>query len=356
MAMAVVACKKEKSEIKVVGKNENGEELTVSAEGDTITLKEAEALQNDKLRKEEASTNLETEKVEKKKAFYKNADGTYTFQFNLEKGKNYPFKVSTHTTSTQSDGENSQQISQNSTNELSYEVVEEKKQSFTLKVTFKRFQEKSSMQGESIGFDTNSGKPSNEMAAQQYKFFKAIVGSSYTIEIAKSGKVLNIDGLAPIREKVKSKLSKGLSEDEKKGLDQMLQASLSKQAMEAMFLESIGYYPTKPVKIGESWEINNSTDNAKSHMKYTLKNVSDSHADIQISGSSNGKDSNTLEQGVKIFRSIEGSVSGTAKINAQSGWVNQANIDKKEILRITQEYQGQKQNMSSTTKSATKVN
>ncbi|SZD72999.1 Uncharacterised protein [Candidatus Ornithobacterium hominis] len=353
--MAVVACKKEKFEGKIVGKNENGEELTVNAQGDTITLKEAEALQKTDTT-EETMTTAETEKVEKKTAFQKNEDGTYSFQFNLEKGQTYPFKVSTNTTSTQSDGKNSQQISQISTNELSYEVIEEKLQSYVLKVTFKRFQEKSSMQGESIGFDTNAGKPTNEMAAQQYEFFKTIVGNSYTMEISKNGKVLDIDGLAPIREKVKSKLAKGLSEEEKKGLDQMLQVSLSKQAMEAMFLESIGYYPTKSVKIGESWEMNNSTDNAKAQMKYTLKNVADDQVDIQISGSSSGRDSNTLEQGVKISRSIEGNVTGTAKIDARSGWLNQATIEKKEVLKITQEYQGQKQNMSSTTKSTTKVN
>lgn len=351
--LGLSACKNDKKDLKIVGKNSAGEELTVNEKGDTIKLKETV---KDIPEEGEVVESTEEKKEAEVKAFTKNPDESYVFRFNLEKGKSYPFKVATNIKNVQSDGKESQQVQQSSENELSYKVREVKSDKYILDVNFKRFKEKISVQGKTMGFDTNVARPSNEMNANKYDFFKTVVGNSFTMEISKGGKVLNVTGLDEIRNKVKTKMEKGLNQEDKKVLEQMLQVSVSKEAMAAMFMESIGYYPQKPVKMGDKWEMNNNVGKAKAHMEYKLSAIDDNQASIKISGNSSANDSQTSKEGMKVSQNLKGSVNGTAKIDVKSGWVNSVTIEKKEVLKMTREYKGEKMTLTATTTSSTKVN
>lgn len=346
--LVVASCKKQEKPT-VVGTNENGEELIVNETGDTVVY-EAPIVEND-----EEITEKEEERVVAVKS---EKDGTYKFELNLKKGQKYPFKITTTGTNAQSDGKNSQTITQESTTALEYEVKEVRDSIFLLDVTYKRFSESMSDGKEKIGFDTNSAEPTNPEAKERWKFNNAVVGNTFQMEVSKNGNVQNISNLYKVRDKVKNAMKTGLNDEELKGLDQFLAAALSDEAMEQQFLESMAYYPKKKVKPGDTWSRNESEGSASSTVNYTFEGVKDNLATIKISGTSEGNDSRTDPNGsgMKIFQSLEGSVNGTVKIDVNSGWVNNAEMKKDEVIRMTQEFQGQKANFSSETKSTTKIN
>lgn len=342
---AMFSCKKE-TQPTIVGQNEQGQDLIVNAEGDTVVYQP------------ETKTN-ETEEVTTPKsdtAFEKDAEGNYTFHFNLEKGKTYPFSISTESSMVQSDGKQSQSGKQSSITALDYTVTDVKKDSYVFDVKFTRFKEAMNDGKQSISYDTNEEKPTNEIAAQQWEFNKAMVGKTFSMEVSKEGKVLDVTKLLTVRNAVKEELSKDLSPEEKEGLNQILNQSLSVEAMQSMFEESISYYPKKAVKVDETWTKKEGNDKASSSMDYTFKGIEDNQALISIKGKSTGNDSQTNQQGVKLFRSLEGNVTGDIKIDAKSGWLTSAEIKKEEVIRMTQQYQGQKMNFSSTTNTTTTIN
>ncbi|MBV7441032.1 hypothetical protein KRX57_06330 [Weeksellaceae bacterium TAE3-ERU29] len=344
VAALVFSCKKE-DKPKIVGKNAQGQELIVNAQGDTVVYNP------------EANTkNTEVKKEVRETAFEKNAEGEYVFQFNLEKGKTYPFSITTKANVSQSDGKNSQKVSQESVTALDYTVAEVKDSTYLMDVKFTRFQEQADGPSGKISYDTSAEKPTNKGAAQQWEFNKAIVGKTFSMEITKDGKVLDVTKLLPVRNAVKEALKSSLSKEELAALDNILNQTLSVEAMQSMFEESTSYYPKKAVKIDETWSKKEGNDKASSTMDYTFRGFNDGMADIAIKGTSKGSDSQSNEQGVKLFRSLEGNVDGTVKIDEKSGWISSAKIEKKEVVRMTQQYQGQKMNFSSTTNSTTTIN
>lgn len=297
--------------------------------------------------------NTETAHTEAKKeqpltAFTKNADDAYTFAFNLEKNKTYPFIIKTHGKSVQSDGKNSESMSQESITSLDYTVKQVKDSSYIMEVKFTRFKEVMDGPNGKISYDTETEKPKNQVVSQQWELSKAIVGKTFNMEISKKGKVLDITGLLPVQNQIKDSI--------KTVSLQQINQILSLEALQAMFLESTSYYPQKPIKIKETWTKKEENGNASSTMNYTFKGLDGGEATITITGNSNGKDSQKNPQGVAIYRSLEGNVSGEVKIDQKSGWIKALAIDKKEVVRVTQQYQGQKANFSSTTMTNTTIN
>lgn len=349
---ALASCKKEVEKPVVVGTNEQGEELVVNKTGDTVVYV-APAV-------EEKKEEVKETKVEEKTAFKAQADGTYTFKFNLEKGKTYPFTIVSTAKNTQSDGKQSMTMTQESTTGLEYKVKEVKDSTFVMDVTFKRFAEKMSDGKETVSFDTNGTEPKDEAAKQRWKFNKAIVGNAFEMEIDKDGKVQNISNLWKVRDKVKTSMKADIPAEQAGMLDEFLKAALSDESMQAMFEESVAYYPKKAVKKGDTWERSEKQGKNSSKVTYTFDGVNGDLAVIKINGTSKGNDSNSQKdpQGntMKLFMSLEGKVNGTVNIDKNSGWINSANISKDETQRMTQEYMGQKVNGSSVTKSTTKIN
>lgn len=346
----VVACKKEEKP-PVVGTNEKGEELVVNATGDTVVYVPPVE------KKEEPK--VEEKKVEEV-AFKQESDGTYNFQFNLKKGQTYPFTIATSSTNTQSDGKQSMTMTQESTTGLEYKVTEVKDSTFVMDVTYKRFAEKMSDGKESISVDTDKAQPTEEDLKMRWKFQKAIVGNTFTMEVDKHGKVQNISNLWKVRDKVKNSIKEGMKEEEVKALDEFLKAALSDEAMQQMFEESVAYYPKKAVKPGDAWERNEAQGKNSSNVTYTFDGVEGDIATIKITGKSKGNDSQSQKdpQGNKmtIFMSLDGTVNGTVQIDKNSGWIKTATMNKDETQRMTQQYMGQKVNGSSKTKSTTKIN
>ena len=347
LIFTIISCKKEEKPA-VVGKNADGQELVVNETGDTVVYVAPAKAEEEIIKEKENVSGIKAE-----------TDGKYNFGLNLKKGEKYPFKIFTKSTSTDSDGKQSRTMTQESTTTLEYVVKEVKDSTFVMDVTYKQFAEKYSDGKESFSFDTNSATaPKDEMLKMRYDFNKAVVGNTFQMEVSEKGKVKSINNLWNVREKVKNKLKGSMKAEELKALDEVLSVAISDEAMQAMFEESLAYYPKKAVKPGDTWNRNESEGSASSKMTYTFDGVNGDIATIKLSGTSNGAESKTDPNGsgMKLHQSLDGKVTGTVHIDVNSGWIKDAQMDKNETMRMTQEFQGQKANFSSTVKSTTKIN
>lgn len=346
--LLVISCKKE-SKPTVVGTDQDGKELVVNAKGDTVVYDSV------KIENTEVKEKVEVKEIEKE-AFTPKEDGAFTFQFNLENGAVYPFKIHSSATNTQALGKQSATMTQESSTEIEYQVTQVKVDSYVLNATYKRFMEKLSDGKESMGFDTNKAQPKNPLTQQRWKFNKSIVGNGFQMEIDKKGKVLKVSGLDKVKQKVSAAMSSELKEEEKADFGKLLDAMISEEGVKAMFQESVSYYPNKSVKKGDTWDRSEKQGNAKSSIQYTFDGVENGLANISIVGKSSGSQSEKGQQGSTLFTSLEGSVNGKIKIDKKSGWIKSAEMKKVETVRMTEQLNDQKQNMSSTTKTISKIN
>src|SRR5260370_32753919 len=95
--------------------------------------------------------------------------------------------------------------------------------------------------GNKIPYDsTKEGSPTNPLS----DFFKALVGSEFTLTIDKNMKITKIDG----RDEFLKKLIK-----ENQQMAPLLQTILSDEALKQMSDRTIAVIPDKPVKKGDTW-------------------------------------------------------------------------------------------------------
>lgn len=347
LAAAVISCKKDEKPA-VVGTNDQGQELVVNETGDTVVYVAPARSEEEIIKEKESESGIKAE-----------TDGKFNFGLNLKKGEKYPFKIFTKTSTTDSDGKQSRSMTQESTTTLEYQVKEVKDSTFVLDVTYKQFAEKYTDGKETLAFDTNSPTaPKDELLKLRYDFNKAVVGNTFQMEVSDRGKVKAINNLWNVREQVKTKLKGTMKPEEIKALDEVLNVAISDEAMQNMFEESLAYYPKKAVKPGDTWNRNESEGSASSKMTYTFEGLNGDIATIKLNGVSSGAESQTdpSGSGMKIHQSLEGKVVGTVHINVNSGWIKDATMNKDETMRMTQEFQGQKANLSSQVKSSTKIN
>ncbi|MDO5510946.1 MAG: DUF6263 family protein [Weeksellaceae bacterium] len=361
ISLVTFGCKKEKQ---VVSVNEQGQEMVVNEHGDTVVWTDNSAIVADTDNSVfQNNTDLSTSapnSSQSGKALAPDTQGLYNFHFELVKGEEYPFSISSNTSNTQKLGTESMTLRQNQVTSLVYKVKDVTPTGYLLEVTYKRFQESVTDGKETLGFDTNAGEPKDEAGKMRWKFNKALVGNSFTMDVSNRGNVNRVDGLEAIRSKARNSISTGLNAEERKGLDEFLKMSINEEMMKAMFEESFAYYPPKPVRVGESWDRTEGDKNASAKVTYTFTGVNNGIANISVNGSSTGSDSETVnegpQKGLKLSRKLTGSVKGNLQISERTGWIQTANLDRTENLSITQQFENQKETMTSTTTTKTKIN
>jgi hypothetical protein len=107
-------------------------------------------------------------------------------------------------------------------------------------------------------------------------------------------------------------------------LSKQFNAASLTQTMEA----SLKIYPEKAIKVGESWVINTQSKlmmPIETSTKYTLKEVKDGIAYLQVSGSLTSKGSFET-MGNKMETDLNGTNSGDAELDIKSGLILKSHI------------------------------
>lgn len=338
----ITSCKKENE--KVVGTNENGEQLVINEAGDTV------AMVNDSV------AVIPPDEA----ALQKAEDGSYTFRYNLKKGETYPFSLKINMDQSLSDGNQSQKMTSSRTTDVSYFVEDVVDNKFKLTATFKAFSEAfTSPEGEKLTYSTGAAQPTDKDIAQSWKIYKAITGETFQMEVDNKGKVLNVNGLDKVTSSVQSKLKKDFTAEEQKMIAELLKSTLNSEFIKMQFEETLNIFPDKSMKIGENWEdsqnISEGPIKGTNKVTRTFKSISGNTATISVNGvqNVNGKES---QEGMTMSMSNNATLKGTIDLDLGSGWIKKVNLTKSETVKQTMEGQGQKQTMTQTSTTKTSVN
>lgn len=146
-------------------------------------------------------------------------------------------------------------------------------------------------------------------AAMTAPLMQSLIGKSFTSEVDKQGKTLNID----------------MSELAEQGATNQADNSLSNYNIS---------FPNKPIKIGDSWEEEKElkTQNAsmKVKMKHTIKSIDQDVVEIESTGTIG-----PVNPGDKI----KGTQNSTTKINLKNGWSSESKINQELEMEIVQDEQ-----------------
>lgn len=124
---------------------------------------------------------------------------------------------------------------------------------------------------------------------------------------------------------------------------EMLEKMFSKENLNSMYGMMFSMYPGKPVKIKDSWNVNNAIDLAgmimKIDTKYTLVSVKDGLAEINIDASIDSK--GTMSQaGMNFDMDMKGTQTGKFYITLSDGYIQKGNYSMD--VKTEMDIQGQK--------------
>jgi len=180
-----------------------------------------------------------------------------------------------------------------------------------------------------LRWDSNvDSKPEHPLA----RGLAALVGESYTVSLDSRGKVLDVDGLERLAEKMSRQVD--LPEGDNRemvvgGLREMAGEEVQRQMLGQMF----GVYPTGPVDIGQSWSVVDSggTVPLRRRASLTLRELDNKEAVIGLVAVMNTGDGGMRRDlgPLQVEMDLAGTQTGTFRLDLKSGWIThrELNID-----------------------------
>lgn len=281
-------------------------------------------------KKEESSSIFGDLFEEKPTAFVKQDNGKKKYQLNLEKGKTYPFNLRESEEQTLSSPKGSESIKNESYDEINFTVQDTKNDKYQLLVTFVSKSNKVSAQGKTISVDTKTVKPNDENLARTYTLFKALVGTSFNLEVDKNGKVTDTKNMENIYKKVEKELKPNLKKEEFDAVFSGIKATLNPEVFKKQFEAILVKFPSQGVQQGDSWK--DKPEKSISDINYKLTTLDDNQAIISVSSAMKPDSKSQSQNGLTMTASISGNQTGTLTVDAQSGWMKNAKI----VTKVTE--------------------
>ncbi|WP_020527833.1 DUF6263 family protein [Flexithrix dorotheae] len=252
----------------------------------------------------------------------------YKIELNLKKGDSYKLEMVTSQDISQEVMGQSQNMKQTIAMVYLFEVMGgDKKVGYDIKITYDqlKFTQDGSMG--KIEFDSQNPDEEVHPLAMGYS---VLAGKSFNLKMDRIGKISQIEGIDKIMEDMLKRLE-NVNEEQKEELAKNLRQQFGNEALQANFDQMFGFYPEKPVKIGDSWS---KQSKIKSGFALTLDNtwtladVKNNEYLIEINSTcKTTDDSEPLKiQGAQITYNLEGTQKGTVTLEKSSG------INKKGLL------------------------
>ncbi|MFA5619248.1 MAG: DUF6263 family protein [Weeksellaceae bacterium] len=342
-----MACKDKKEGVNETNTtNENPTAITTGSQtSDTVIVENGDTIQwEDPHKGPNISSDGGSGALASDKAIFQRDNGKYGFRFNLKVGETYPFLLKTKTTQTLSSEGQTITMASSRTVDFDY-LVEDISNNYRLKATFKNFSESATgPDGKTISYSTSGAKPTDKEVAQNWAVYNAIKGQSFQMLINDQGKVLGIIGLDKVRANVLAKLKSEFTVEEQGQLKELLEYSLSNEAISSQFEESMNIFPDKDIKIGENWEdsqnINEGPLKGNSRVTRVLKSVDTQKATITVNGVQNVSGSDT-RNGITASMKNNATINGHLDLDVHSGWIKKVSITKKETIDNSYSQEGQ---------------
>jgi hypothetical protein len=211
---------------------------------------------------------------------------------------------------------------------MTFEVKECQGEDYTLEVKFKELKMDAGMPGMETGnisFDSNTAD-SLATATNISPMFKAVVDKPFEVVMTKTGKPKSVKGLDALFEAMLSSFDENVPENMRQLLIGQYGSQFSEESFKSQLEQISGYFPGKPVGIGDSWNTKMTTSAANFaltiDMKSTLKSIEDDVVNLDFDGTVLTPEGYEQEvNGVKAKVSLKGAQKGTFKINRKTGWI-----------------------------------
>jgi hypothetical protein len=161
-----------------------------------------------------------------------------------------------------------------------------------------------------------------------------IIGKSITIKLSPNNEITEVNGL---NEMFTSDSTMDPATKE------MIEKMFSKDQLNNLYGMMFSMYPSKPVRVGDTWDaetkVNVANIDMKIKIKYKLVAVKNGLADIDVDGVINGK-GNMNQKGVSMDMDMKGSQKGTLTVKLEDGYLQSGNY--KMDVKADMQVMGQK--------------
>ncbi|QPH38313.1 DUF6263 family protein [Pedobacter endophyticus] len=243
------------------------------------------------------------------------AQKTYTLKQNFPIGKKYDFSVVSDQIINQEVAGQKINLNQNIGTDYTFAIRNGDNMEKNIEVVYNRIYMKSSAMGNVMAMD------SDDQDSTKPNPFRGLKGASFNMTIAADGSIKSITGVDKMLNDMASKMGTDSA------MTQSIKAALSKQfnseGMKQTMESTLRVYPGKLVKIGESWTVDTKmqmTMPIETITKYTLKDVKDGIAYLDISGTLISKGSFET-MGNKLETDLTGTNAGDAQLDIKTGLI-----------------------------------
>jgi hypothetical protein len=243
------------------------------------------------------------------------ASAQINLSLNVDKGKKYEYRMEMSMTTTTT--VNGQKISGETTVTTTYDmdVLDKTKEIILVKYTYKDFAMNISSMMMKMSYDSKqTTEPTSEMDKMLANTFKGLINKSFDIKFTPEGKVISATGM--------NEIVKGIEQSDNDAKTKQMVAGLKQQfsdeTMKHTFEQSFNIYPGKPIKVGDSWNINQSLNISGAQTgidtKYTLKSASNNLAKIDINS-----DISMDLSSIGVVRNVTGTMTGNIDVDVDTG-------------------------------------
>ncbi|MGC4233130.1 MAG: DUF6263 family protein [Niabella sp.] len=259
---------------------------------------------------------------------------TYALKFNPANGSKYEALTSMKTKTFQNVLDQDVEFNMDYDINMSYHITAEGPNK-KLDMTYERLKMRMDFMGQAVNMDSNDTDSSNIAS----KAFRTLKGQTIGVVLDPAGKVVRIEDPEQILQKI------GADEMQR----QTIQGVLGEDAMKNLIEQSFGFYPEKPVKVGDSWT---STFTLKSPYiisatnTYTLSKVEGTKAFINtVSSLKTDSTAKMASNGIEMQLDLTGEVTGNTEVDIETGMPLITTV--RQTLKGNIEVQGQKVPMAS---------
>ncbi|TDG37657.1 hypothetical protein EZJ43_00755 [Pedobacter changchengzhani] len=246
------------------------------------------------------------------------AQKTYTIKQNFPIGKKYLIKMISDQFISQKIGEQNIDLKQNIGTDYTFDIRNGNDSEKNIEVTYDRIYMTSETGGNKMNID------SDDQDTTKANPFRKLKGAGFTMIMLHDGSVKSINGVDKMLNDMTSSMSKDTAvvRSIKQSLAKQFNAESLKQTMES----SLKIYPSKPIKIGESWVSATKVNLAmpmEMNSTYTLKDVKGNIAYLTISGTLASKGSFDAMNN-KMETDLKGTNIGDAELDLNTGLIMNA--------------------------------
>jgi predicted secreted protein len=249
------------------------------------------------------------------------ADNNLTLKLNLEPKTGYSCSMDMNQSIIQAVNGENQELKQGMLMEWDIDIVGRSKSgSADVIFTYKRIKMVQDFAGQSTEYDSDNPP---QVIDQSMKGLAALPGSSINYTLSPDGKVTHLQGADDLVDKMVTALNLPENPQKEKVISD-LRKQFGADAIKQMVEQMIGFYPSKPVAVGETWNKEVTiTSGLPMHLnsQYQLKSIDGNAAVIDISSQINADSSTSkVTTGPLVMAyNFSGTQTGSIKADTATG-------------------------------------